>query len=237
MKAVTLIASFLSVFLVAAHVANAAGDAARGAQLFGACAACHSLVPDRNMTGPSLAGISGRTAGKLASFDRYSPELGAAQLTWDDKTLDAWLASPAKLGPGNRMSFPGIPDAPQRRDLIEFLKADTATQERLMAQAAGSNRMGGMGMGMGQQMQDLKRVGADRQVRAIGICRDTYRVTTADGKAADFWEANLRFKTDSSEKGPPAGKPVLMPAGMMGDRASVIFAAPEEISRSIARAC
>jgi cytochrome c len=37
---------------------------------------------------------------------------------------------------------------------------------------------------------------------------------------------NLRFKTDSSESGPEKGRPAIMPAGMMGDRASVIFADP-----------
>jgi cytochrome c len=33
------------------------------------------------------------------------------------------------------------------------------------------------------------------------------------------------------------GTPALMPAGMMGDRASVIFADPAEISASIERRC
>jgi cytochrome c len=38
--------------------------------------------------------------------------------------------------------------------------------------------------------------------------------------------------------GPPEGTPVLLlPAGMMGDRASAVFAAPEEISSAIQRAC
>src|SRR5712691_4622810 len=36
------------------------GDASRGRQAFRACAACHSLGPGRNMTGPSLAGLWGR---------------------------------------------------------------------------------------------------------------------------------------------------------------------------------
>ena len=40
-------------------------DATEGAQLYRACAACHSLTPDRNMTGPSLAGVWGRKAGSL----------------------------------------------------------------------------------------------------------------------------------------------------------------------------
>jgi cytochrome c len=30
-------------------------DAARGERVYRACAACHSLEPNRNMTGPSLA--------------------------------------------------------------------------------------------------------------------------------------------------------------------------------------
>ncbi len=63
--------------------------------------------------------------------------------------------------------------------------------------------------------------------------QDTYKVTTADGRNADFWEANLRFKIDSSTTGPLSGKPVILPTGMMGDRASVFFASPAEMSALI----
>ncbi|WP_235885746.1 hypothetical protein [Bradyrhizobium niftali] len=51
------------------------GDASSGRQAFRVCAACHSLEPDRNMTGPSLAGLWGCKAGGLASFERYSDAL------------------------------------------------------------------------------------------------------------------------------------------------------------------
>jgi len=44
-------------------------------------------------------------------------------------------------------------------------------------------------------------------------------------------------KTDSSKEGPQNGKPALVPAGMMGDRADVIFATPEEISKMIEPRC
>jgi len=189
--------------------ATAAGDAEKGAALFRACVACHSLRPDQNMTGPSLAGIWGRKAGSLASFDRYSPALKSSDIVWDDKSLDTWLKSPQSLVPQNGMMFKGISDAQTRAD----------------------------GPAMAPGFQDLKKLGADRQVQAIRYCRDTYRVTTADGHTADFWEANLRFKTDSSNTGPPPGKPTLMPAGMMGDRASVFFASPEEISAFIEHQC
>jgi cytochrome c2 len=36
------------------------GNTSRGQRDFQACAPCHSLEPDRNMTGPSLAGLWGR---------------------------------------------------------------------------------------------------------------------------------------------------------------------------------
>ena len=44
----------------------------------------------------------------------------------------------------------------------------------------------------------------------------------------NYWERNLRFKTDSSGDGPEKGTPAIVDSGMMGDRASVIFAVPEE---------
>ena len=47
----------------------------------------------------------------------------------------------------------------------------------------------------------------------------------------------MRFKTDSSEDGPEKNAPAIIDAGMLGDRASVIFATPEEISGFIARKC
>jgi cytochrome c len=98
--------------------------------------------------------------------------------------------------------------------------------------------MGGMtGMMGGGAVPNLKKLGPDERVQMITNCRDTYRVTTADGKTRAFWERNLRFKTDVSEDGPQKGAPAIVGAGMMGDRADVIFAVPEEISTFIAQQC
>jgi len=83
----------------------------------------------------------------------------------------------------------------------------------------------------------LKAADASRRIKAITYCHDTFKVTTTDGKTRDFWERNLRFKTDSSEEGPDKDAPASVNAGMMGDRASIIFASPEEISRFIVRGC
>jgi hypothetical protein len=85
------------------------------------------------------------------------------------------------------------------------------------------------------QFQNLKEVGLERQVVAIHYHQDTYRVTTADGRSTDFGESNLRFKIDSSATGPLPGKAVILPTGMLGDRVSVFFASPAEISTLIKR--
>jgi cytochrome c len=219
----------LSLALVAILAAAAAraeeGAIAQGGKLFGACAACHSLAPDRNMTGPSLAGVWGRKAGGLKSFERYSPAVSGSDVVWNEETLDRWLQSPAGFIPGNSMSFAGISDAGQRAALIGFLKE--ASTGRLWLPAAMT----------ASPVEDLKKLGREHRIEAIRYCRDAYKVTTADGRTADFWEANLRFKTDSSDAGPLAGKPIIMRAGMMGDRASVFFAAPGEISTFVKHQC
>jgi cytochrome c len=220
--------------ITGAASANAAGDAKAGARAFSACAACHSLEPGRHMTGPSLAHLWGRKAGIAEGFARYSPALKSADVVWNEKTLDAWLADPKAFVPGNTMTFPGIKDAKARTDLIGFLKS--ADAESPAGRTAQGGPMGG-GMGRESQVQNLKTLASANQVTAIRYCGDTYRVTTATGEWPPFWEFNLRFKTDSSETGPMKGRPVIMRAGMMGDRASVIFADPAEISAFVERKC
>jgi cytochrome c len=92
-------------------------------------------------------------------------------------------------------------------------------------------------VGMARQKPNLKEVPAAAQVRSIQYCGDTYTVERADGKAEKLWEFNLRFKTDTGKLGPAPGKPVIVGAGMQGDRASIVFASPEEISESIRQSC
>ncbi len=92
-------------------------------------------------------------------------------------------------------------------------------------------------MNMQPARQDLKNAPPAGQVTAISHCGDAYTVKTADGNVEKVWEFNLRFKTDSSELGPRSGKPVIVGAGMQGDRASVVFANPSEVSSFIKESC
>jgi hypothetical protein len=77
---------------------------------------------------------------------------------------------------------------------------------------------------------DLKKLGAEHQLRTIRHRNGFYRVVTADGRSVDFLEPDLRFKVDSSAIGPEAGRPVILTSGEVGDRASVFFASPGEIA-------
>lgn len=87
----------------------------------------------------------------------------------------------------------------------------------------------------GAPILNLKTIGPTQQVVSIRSSNNGYRLTMASGATASFSEFNLHFKTDSSERGPVKGRPVLLPAGMQGDRATIIFSDPSEIGASIDR--
>lgn len=225
----TLVAMAVAAMLSPTLAAD--GNAARGQRIFGACAACHSLQPNQNMTGPSLAALWNRKTGSLPSFMRYSPAMKSSGVVWTDETLDEWITNPQHLISGNAMTFAGIKSSQQRADLLAFLKQATLAGHPLQAGGGMAEMMGGGGV------PNLRKLDPQNRVREIRHCNDTYRVTTADSKTRDFWERNLRFKTDSSSEGPNKGEPAILGAGMQGDRASVIFATPEEISGFLAHPC
>ena len=235
MRAMALLTLAVLLTALPQKCSHADGDAQAGARAFQACAACHSLIPGRHMTGPSLANIWEKPAGAVAGFPRYSPALKSADIIWSYESLDAWLANPRAFIPKTRMTFAGIDDPKTRADLIAFLQAVGSGQ---MKAEAGDNMGGGMmgGMMHGAE-QSLKALAPGQQVVAIGDCGETYDVSTADGETLQFWEPNLRFKTDSGAYGPAAGKPAIVPAGMLGDRASIIFASPTEIGELIKSKC
>jgi cytochrome c len=153
-------------------------------------------------------------------------------IVWTEATLDRRLANPESLIPGMSMTFLGLRESKAREDVVAYLKAVSEGKAPAKAQ-----RGGGMMMNMPPAREDLKKAPSQGQVTAINHCGDTYKVTTADGQINKVWEFNLRFKTDSSELGSRPGKPVIVGAGMQGDRASIVFASPSEISTFIHVEC
>ncbi|HEY2862788.1 MAG TPA: cytochrome c family protein [Casimicrobiaceae bacterium] len=212
--------------VLAAGQTSAMGNIANGAEVFRACAGCHSLEQGRNMSGPTLAGVIGRKAGSVSSFLRYSAALKGSGIVWTAQTIDAWLANPAAFIPGSTMPFRGLPDPKARADVIAFLAGASNNNPTAVAQM---NRV--------PQLPRLTEAPPGQRVTALRHCRDSYFVSTADGQIRPFWEFDLRFKTDTSDRGPNKKQPVLVGQGMGGDRAQIVFAEPGEISAFISNRC
>ena len=104
---------------VAPAAAVAAADAKPAA--YAQCAACHAVEPGKHGIGPSLHGVYGTKAGDIPGF-AFSEKLKASGLTWDDATLDQWLAGPMKMVPGTKMAYAGMSDPAKRAEIIAYMK-------------------------------------------------------------------------------------------------------------------
>lgn len=115
-----------ALLFVAASASASASDPAtaktieRGRVLYAACAACHT-PHGATQLGPDLRGVVGRPAAGVAGF-RYSRAMRRSGLTWDEDTLDRFLADPQALVPGNAMPYAGEPDPAARSALVAYLK-------------------------------------------------------------------------------------------------------------------
>jgi cytochrome c len=116
--------TFLSLALAAGLLAPAparAQDAEAGKTVFRQiCSICHDVVAGRNRVGPSLFGVVGRKTGEEPGF-HYSTANKNANLTWDEATLDKYLAAPRQVVPGTIMAYAGLKDEKKRKDLIAYL--------------------------------------------------------------------------------------------------------------------
>lgn len=100
-------------------------DLDNGRRVFARCRSCHTITEGGpGMTGPNLYGVFGRTAGAQPGYN-YSAALKSAGFVWDGEKLDHWLENPRTFLRGTKMSFAGIPDATDRRDVIAWLKVET----------------------------------------------------------------------------------------------------------------
>ncbi|MEQ8376602.1 c-type cytochrome [Roseibium aggregatum] len=233
MSRVTLfLAALASLSVVSA--ARADGDLRRGAQVYRACVACHALEPGLHLSGPSLDGFMGRVAGTAEGFVRYSSGLKDADFSWNAAALDGWLKDPAGMIPGTYMTFRGIDDPLARADLVAFLE--------IAGQPGGGRKV----VDEGLVPAGWVRAGAPEpigepspkmHVTAIRHCGDSYFITTGEGRETPYWEKNIRLKIDSAETGPPVGVPVILGAGMGGDRFSVIFRSLADLQQFVTESC
>lgn len=106
-------------------LAEVSADIANGQRQFRRCQSCHTIAEgERHTVGPNLYGVIGRPAASAPGFS-YSRALSESGLTWDRHTLEEWIENPRELVPGNRMSFVGLRNFDDRRDVIAYLNSVT----------------------------------------------------------------------------------------------------------------
>lgn len=111
----------LGVLLALAAGPSAAADIEAGKTAFKKCALCHTTEAGKNKIGPSLFGVVGRKSASLENFN-YSEGMKKFDHTWDEATLDTYLADPRASVPGTKMIFPGVKDEKERQDVIAYLE-------------------------------------------------------------------------------------------------------------------
>lgn len=105
-------------------LASHAGD--RGAEVYRACVACHTLKGDEgNRAGPSLHGIFGRRIATLPGYD-YSVPLRQMDIVWTKETVaKLFEIGPSIYTPGTKMPEQRITSADDRAALVDFLERAT----------------------------------------------------------------------------------------------------------------
>lgn len=101
-----------------------AADAAKGAEVFKKCAACHTVNQGgANGIGPNLYGTMGEEIGHGKAGFAFSDALKGVGGNWDFQKMDSWLASPRKFAPGTKMTFAGLSKPEDRANLLVYLNA------------------------------------------------------------------------------------------------------------------
>jgi len=101
-----------------------AGD--RGAEVFRACVACHTIGADEaNRAGPTLAGIFGRRIATLPGYN-FSEGLKRLDIVWTPETVaKLFEVGPAAYTPGTKMPEQRIGSEQDRAALVQFLERAT----------------------------------------------------------------------------------------------------------------
>lgn len=99
-------------------------DAAKGAEVFKKCAACHTADQGgANGIGPNLYATLGEPIGQGKGGFAFSDALKGVGGTWDFDKMNAWLTSPRKFAPGTKMTFAGLPNPQDRANVIVYLNS------------------------------------------------------------------------------------------------------------------
>ena len=108
--------------LVAMTASASAQDAAAGEKSFNKCRACHQVGETaKNVVGPVLNGLFGRKSGMIEGYN-YSDANKNSGITWDEAAFADYIKDPKGKIPGTKMTFAGIKNEQEIKDLTAFLK-------------------------------------------------------------------------------------------------------------------
>jgi cytochrome c len=98
----------------------------RGAQVFRACDACHTVTRDGgNRAGPTLHGVFGRKIGTATDFI-YSPGFADLGIVWNAETIARlFREGPAVVTPGTKMPEQKVTDEEDLQALVQWLSKVT----------------------------------------------------------------------------------------------------------------
>ena len=109
----------------------ALGDAAHGEKVFKKCSACHMIASGgKNMIGPNLWGVIGRTAGSVSDY-KYSKAMVAYGKEWTFEEMNAYLIKPQAYIKGTKMAFAGLRKEKDRASVILYMNSKSSSPKPL----------------------------------------------------------------------------------------------------------
>ena len=101
----------------------ALGDMTHGEKVFKKCSACHMIASGgKNMIGPNLWGVIGRTAGSVTDY-KYSKAMVAYAKQWTFGEMNSYLIKPQAYVKGTKMAFAGLRKEKDRASVIMYLNS------------------------------------------------------------------------------------------------------------------
>ena len=109
----------------------AIGDLTHGQKVFKKCSACHMIASDgKNMIGPNLWGVIGRTAGSVQDY-KYSKAMVAYGKEWSFEEMNAYLIKPQAYIKGTKMAFAGLRKEKDRASVILYMNSKSISPKPL----------------------------------------------------------------------------------------------------------